>query len=302
MLLSRNVRSTSKDKVLSWVFLVPVIGILAIAAFIPLGYGLVLSFYKYKLNMPSLKPLFIGLGNYIDLFKDELFIRTLMNNIIFAFLSVSIEVVVGVIIAMLLSDDSKISRIIITVILVPMIIAPVVAGTLWRMMLDRTYGVVNYLLSFLNIPPVAWLASDRTALFSIIFVDFWQFMPYVAILVLSSIKSIPDTLFEAARVDGAGAFTIFKKIVLPIIAPVIIVVAMVRLIDAFKVFDTVFVMTQGGPGSATEMLPTYIYRQGIKFFKVGYSSATAILFIMAMSGIAFIFYRIRTSALERSGL
>ncbi|MEW5816675.1 MAG: sugar ABC transporter permease, partial [Spirochaetota bacterium] len=122
-----------------------------------------------------------------------------------------------------------------------------------------------------------------------------------AILILSSIKSIPDSFLDAARVDGASPWKVFLKVILPIISPVIIIVAMIRFIDAFKVFDTIFVMTQGGPGNATEMLPTYIYRQGIKFLNVGYSSATAILFIIAMSLVAWAFMRLRTYQLGRLG-
>jgi multiple sugar transport system permease protein len=299
MLISRNVKETRKDRILSWVFIMPVIIILLVTAFIPLGYGLVLSFFKYKLNMPGMKPLFIGFDNYINMFKDEMFVQSLTNNITFAILSVTIEVVVGIVVAMMLSDDSKRSRLITTILLVPMIIAPVAAGTLWRMMFDRTYGVINYLLSLIHLGPVSWLSDYHIAIFSIIFVDFWQFMPYVAVLVLSSLKAIPDSFIDAARVDGASSFDIFGKIVLPVISPVIIIVTMIRFIDAFKVFDTVFVMTQGGPGSSTEMLPTYIYRQGIKFFQVGYSSASAILFIIAMSVVAVLFNKLRTRQLRR---
>jgi multiple sugar transport system permease protein len=131
------------------------------------------------------------------------------------------------------------------------------------------------------------------------FVDIWQYIPFVAVLVLSSIKALPTSFLDAARVDGASPWKVFWKIILPIISPVIIIVAMIRFIDAFKVFDTIFVMTQGGPGNATEMLPTYIYRQGIKFMNIGYSSATAIVFVISMSLIAWAFSRLRDRQLKR---
>ena len=300
MLISRNITQDRTDKIFSWLFLVPVFLILLIAAFIPLGYGLGLSFFKYKLNLQP-KPIFVGLENYIGMFQDELFLQALGNNIHFALISVSIQVVVGVIIAMMLSDDNRLSRLLITFLLVPMIIAPVASGTLWRMMLDRTYGIINYLLNIVGLPDVSWLGDYRIAIYTIIFVDCWQFVPFVSILVLSSIKAIPKSFLDAARVDGASPWKVFTRIVLPITAPVVIIVAMIRFIDAFKVFDTIFVMTQGGPGNATEMLPTYIYRQGIKFLRVGYSSATAILFILSMSLIAFGFIRLRTRQLRMLG-
>jgi multiple sugar transport system permease protein len=300
MLITRTSYQSTTDKALSWLFVMPVIIILLITAFIPLGWGLYLSFFRYKLNMPSATA-YIGLKNYIDIFSDELIIRSLRNNVIFAGLSVSVELIVGVILAMMLSNDNRFTRGLVSILMVPMIIAPVAAGTLWRMMLDRTYGVVNYLMSFLGIQPVSWIGDPKIALYTIVLVDCWQYIPFVAVLVLSSIKAMPTSFLDAARVDGASPWKVFWRIILPISSPVIIIVAMLRFIDAFKVFDTIFVMTQGGPGNATEMLPTYIYRQGIKFLSIGYSSATAILFVIAMSLVAWSFQKLRDRQLLRLG-
>ena len=300
MLVTRTLYQSRTDKALSWMFVLPVIVILLATAFIPLGWGLYLSLFRYKLNMPSATA-FIGLKNYLDIFSDELTIRSLRNNAIFAGLSVSFELVIGIVLAMILSDDRRYTRVLVSILMVPMIIAPVVAGTLWRMMLDRTYGVVNYLLSFLGVPGISWIGDPKIALYTIVLVDAWQFIPFVALLVLSSIKAMPRSFLDAARVDGAGPWKVFWRIILPVTSPVIIIVAMLRFIDAFKVFDTIFVMTQGGPGNATEMLPTYIYRQGIKFLNIGYSSATAVLFVIAMSAIAWLFQRLRDRQLLRIG-
>ena len=301
MLITRRIYQTKTDMVYSWIFILPVILILLLAAFIPLGYGLVLSFHRFKLNIAGSRPVFVGLYNYIGMFKDEIFLKALSNNIVFALLSVSAELVIGVVVAMMLSDDNRNSRVMITLLMVPMIIAPVAAGTLWRMMLDRTYGVINYIITLVGLQPVSWLGDYRIAIYTVIMVDCWQFIPFVAILVMSSIKSIPKSFLDAARVDGASPWKVFILVVLPITAPVIIIVAMIRFIDAFKIFDVIFVMTQGGPGNATEMLPTYIYRQGIKFLDVGYSSATAVLFILVMSLVAWGFMRLRNLQLRRLG-
>lgn len=300
MLVTRNLYQSTTDKLLSWLFVLPVVVILLVAAFIPLGWGLYLSFFRYKLNMPSATA-FIGLKNYLNIFTDELMIRSLRNNVIFASVSVSLELLIGVVIAMMLATDSRLSRAMVSVLMVPMIIAPVAAGTLWRMMLDRTYGVINYLLSFIAIKPISWIGDPKIALYTVSFVDAWLYIPFVAVLVLSSVKAMPTSFLDAARVDGASPWKVFWKIILPITSPVIIIVAMLRFIDAFKVFDTIFVMTQGGPGNATEMLPTYIYRQGIKFLNIGYSSATAIVFVAAMSIIAWLFQKLRDRQLARLG-
>lgn len=301
MLISRNISASTNDKIVSWAFLLPVIIILTITAFVPLGYGLFLSFHKFQLNIPNSKPVFIGLSNYFEFIKDELFLKSLSNNVIFALLSVTLELIFGITIAMMLSEDNKTSRLMVTIVLIPMIIAPVVAGTLWRMMLDSTYGVVNYLLGLVGIMKVRWLGDPKLALYSIILVDFWKFTPYVAILIISSVKALPRSFLDSARVDGASPWKLFYYIVLPIVSPVIIIVAMIRFIDAFKVFDLVFVMTGGGPGSATEVIPTYIYRTGIKYFRVGFASSLAILFIITMFLISGIFIKLRTIQLERLG-
>ncbi|MCX7040942.1 MAG: sugar ABC transporter permease, partial [Spirochaetes bacterium] len=300
MIATRTAYQSTTDKALSWLFVLPVIIILLLAAFIPLGWGLYLSFFRYKLNIPSATA-FIGLKNYLNIFTDELTILSLRNNIIFAAVSVCAELLVGVVIAMMLSGDTRLSRGLVSILMVPMIIAPVAAGTLWRMMLDRTYGVINYLLSFVGVPPILWLGDPKIALYTVAFVDAWLYIPFVAVLVLSSIKAMPTSFLDAARVDGASPWKVFWWIILPIISPVIIIVAMLRFIDAFKVFDTIFVMTQGGPGNATEMLPTYIYRQGIKFLNIGYSSATAIVFVIAMSVVAYAFQKLRDRQLARLG-
>ena len=159
MLVTRTLYQSPTDKALSWAFVAPVIIVLLVTAFIPLGWGLGLSVFRYKLNMPSATA-FVGLQNYLDIFRDELVLRSLRNNVIFAVLSVSLELIVGVVVAMMLSDDSRFTRGMISILMVPMIVAPVAAGTLWRMMLDRTYGVVNYLLSFVGIRPISWIGTS----------------------------------------------------------------------------------------------------------------------------------------------
>ena len=301
MLLVRHFHSTRRDRTLSWLFLLPAFAVLAVAALVPLAYGLGLSLTDYDLSQPVVHSDFVGLRNYVELFSSQLFRQSVGNNVVFALLSVTLELVAGTLLAMLLASDDRVTRLATTVVLVPMVIAPVASGTLWRMMLDRTYGVVNYLLHFLGIPAIGWLSDYHVAIYAVIFVDFWQFTPYVAILVLSSIKSIPASLVDSARVDGASLWKVFTAIILPLAAPVVIIVAMIRLIDAFKVFDTVYVMTQGGPGNATLMIPNYIFQQGIQFFKVAYSSASAFVFIAAMFLLSAVFIRLRTIQLRRLG-
>ncbi len=291
--MNSKIWSNFSDKITTWLFLLPTCLILAITAFAPLVYSFWLSFNTLKLNVPNAKPIFVGLMNYIDMFRDERFIIAATNTVRFATISVVFEVILGTIMAMMLSSDSKKTRIIVSLFLIPMIIAPVAAGTLWRMMLDRTTGVINYFINLLGITPINFLGDVKYALKTVISVDIWRLTPWVTIIIASALKGIPSTAIAAAAVDGASKWKTFTKIILPLLRPVMIIVLMIRITDAFKVFDTVFVMTGGGPGMATEMLPNFIYNQGLKYLNIGYSAAMAFVFILVMSLISIIFIRLR---------
>lgn len=289
----RQIHSGLSDRATTWAFLLPTFVVLCITAFAPLAYSFWLSFNSFKLNQPNATPVFIGLQNYIELFHDERFWIATWNTTIFACGTVILELFFGVLLAMFLCKDSKFNRIAISIFLIPMIMAPVASGTLWRMMMDHTTGVVNYFLSLIGIEPIAFLGDVRYALASVMFVDVWRLTPWVTILVVSALKGIPGNTIEAAVIDGASKFKVFRYIVLPYLKPVVIIVLMLRLVDAFKVFDTVYVMTSGGPGTATSMLPNFIYNQGLKYFNGGYSAAAAFVFLFAMTLVSVVFIRIR---------
>lgn len=180
-----------------------------------------------------------------------------------------------------------------SILMIPMIMAPVAIGTLWRMMLDGTTGVINYLLGFLGIPGISWLSNPKFAMPAVMLVNVWQLVPWVTIIVAAGLKALPTECLEAAKVDGAKNIQIFWNLILPMISPLLIIVAMLRSVDAFKVFDTVYTMTNGGPGNATEMLPNYIYKQGLKFFDAGYTAALAIMFVIVMTLITALFLKFR---------
>lgn len=286
-------RAYGKDRLASWLFLLPTIVFLGITALFPLLYSFYLSFFKLKLNLPNAVPKFILFGNYIKLFTDKMLINSTVNTLIFAVFSVALEVVLGLCLAMALCSDKMWARICTSICLIPMIMAPVAVGTLWRMMLDSSTGVINYFLGFFGIPGIAWLSSPKTAMLSVILVNVWQLAPWVSIICAAGLKALPTDCLEAATVDGASSGQIFRKIVLPLMSPVLTVVVMLRFVDAFKVFDTVYVMTGGGPGSATEMLPNYIYKQGLKLFDAGYSASLAIVFVVLMTVVTAFFLRLR---------
>ena len=281
------------DKASTWLFLAPALIFLAITALFPLLYSLYLSFFKYKLNLPNQTPEFVGLSNYIRMFTDSMLHASTWNTLVFAVISVALEVVLGLMLAMIICSDKMWARVVTSIFMVPMIMAPVAIGTMWRMMLDGTTGVINYFLSFLGIAPIQWLSDATMAKISVLLVNVWQLTPWVAIICIAGLKALPGECIQAALVDGATPRQIFWRIVLPLVKPGLVIVIMMRFTDAFKVFDTIYTMTNGGPGTATEMLPNYIYKQGLKYYDAGYTAALAVVFVLTMTLVSLFFLRWR---------
>ena len=292
-------RDKNSDAVWSWIFMTPTTVFLVITALIPLLYSVYISFFKLKMNLPNATPTFVGFANYARMLTDKTLRVATSNTFKFAFISVTLELILGLFVAMAFCSDRRWARLGTSILLVPMIMAPVAIGTLWRMMLDGNTGVINYLLSFLGIESVNWLSNPKYAMPAVLFVNVWQLVPWVVIVAAAGLKALPGDCLEAALVDGASNRQIFWHIVLPMISPLLVIIYMLRFVDAFKVFDTVYTMTNGGPGTATEMLPNYIYKQGMKYFDVGYTAALAIAFVLVMSLFTAIFLRIRSKVEER---
>ena len=280
------------DKFACWAFLTPTLIFLAVTALFPLLYSVYLSFFRLKLNLPNQTPVFVGLANYTKMLTDTMLHTSTINTLVFAFVSVALEVVLGLMIAMVICSDKMWARVVTSIFMIPMIMAPVAIGTLWRMMMDASTGVLNYFLSFLGVDPIQWLADPFMAKVSVLLVNVWQLTPWVTVICAAGLKALPQDCIQAALVDGATPRQIFWKIVLPLIKPVLVIVVMMRFTDAFKVFDTIYTMTNGGPGTATEMLPNFIYKQGLKYYDAGYAAALAIVFVLTMAFITLVFLRL----------
>lgn len=286
------------DKLSAWLFLMPALIFLGITALFPLLYSVYLSFFRLKINLPNQKMLFVGVENYLKLFSDRLLKISTANTLWFAVVSVLCETVLGIVVAMVICSNKFWTKIVTSIFIIPMIMAPVAIGTLWRMMLDASTGIINYFINILGIESISFLSNPKTAMGSVIFVNIWQLTPWVTIITAAALKNLSEETLQAAIVDGASAFQIFRKIVLPLIKPVLVIILMIRFIDAFKVFDTVYVMTGGGPGTATEMLPNYIYKQGLRYFDAGYAASLAIMFVIVMTLCSILFLNWRKKEQE----
>ncbi len=271
----------------AYIFILPAIIILGLYSLYPLVYSIVMSFFEWNIVQPDATPLFVGLKNFIDMWQNENFLVSLKNSFLFSAITISLEFTLGLWFAVLFSQEIRGNSIFRSLFLIPLAITPVVTGLLWRMIFNPANGLVNHILEIFNLPPQMWLASPNLAFFSICFVDVWMWTPFVVIVFVAALKSIPTDLGEAAEVDGANRWQLFWKITFPIMLPVVIVVMLLRFIDSFKVFDTIFVMTGGGPGLSTEVLGLFLYKQGLKYFYIGRTSAVTIIFVMIIFAAAF---------------
>jgi len=288
-----------RDKHLKWYLVLPALLFLLGVCIYPLAVSLRLSFYQWNLAKPSVLRRFIGLANYANIFRDELWFSALKNTLLFVVVSVGIEFLLGLAFALLVSGEIKGKRAIRSMVLIPTMIAPVVVGLIWKMFLNSQYGILNYSLTLFGVRPhIDLLGSVTLALPSIILVDIWEWSPFIAVVLLAGILAIPHYQYEAAIVDGASVWHKFVFITLPFLTPCILVVLLIRVMDTFKIFDLVYVLTQGGPGSATEVMSSYIYRQGFKTLNMGYAAAMSyillIIIIIVSSSLVGIFEKGKT--------
>jgi len=285
------------DRIIGILFIIPTVGFLFFTSLYPLIYALVLSFFKWDLAI-SKEMKFIGFQNYIYAFKDKYFLYSLFITIIFVIITVTIQVIIGLIVAFLLSREGKRLRIARSLVLIPMVITPVVVGILWRMLFNPDFGLINYLFTVLGLTSQQWLGDPKIALISVMITDIWEWTPFVILCFVAGITALPSDSYEAAKIDGANNYQLLRHITLPLLKPVIIVTILLRVLDSFKVVDTVYVMTYGGPGNSTKLMSFFIYEKGLKYFQIGYASAISWIFIIFMFFFTFYFIRQRQRAEE----
>lgn len=250
----------------------PATALLVALSIFPLGYSLWLSLTDTAL-LSIAEPRFTGLRNYATILGDHLFWTSLGVTAVFAISVVTIQLGVGIGLAMALHRLQRGQQVLATVLLMPSILSPSVASFQWRQLFDYNSGVLNYALQKIGLPLQGWTADPHLALPSLVLVDFWEWTPFMMLLLFAGLQSLPPQVFEAARVDGSTGWQIFRFQILPLLRRVIAIAVILRLIAAFKIFDVIYVLTQGGPGSITESLAYYTYIQGFRYFTVGYSAA-----------------------------
>lgn len=264
-----------RQKLFPWLLVLPCLIVLLGVGVAPLLYVLLLSVTDFAFN----KPLeFVGLENFVTAFRDERFWYGMRITLWFVFASVSIQLLLALIGAWALARiNSTLRYFLLTVMLIPMLLSPTLAGLLWKMLLKARYGAVDYLVESIGIQGINWLADPAAALVGVTIADVWQWTPFITLILFAGIQSLSHEIHEAAYVDGASLWQAFSRITLPLLRPFILLAVFLRMIDAFKTFDLIWGITKGGPGSATESIALYTHKVGFTSFDLSYAAAISLL-------------------------
>ena len=268
------------NRLTPYMFVAPAAAVMVLALFYPILYMVWGSFRDWDPSQSLSETDFVGLANYIKLLGDAAFHESFWVTLVFAFTVVSVEMVLGVGLALLLDRNIRGMSVLRTLFILPMMIAPVVVGLVWRYMFHQTYGTFNRFLESIGLPKVDWLGQNP--LLSVIIADVWQWTPFIFILSLAALQSLPRSTLEAARIDGATSLQQIWFIKLPLMMPVLIVTMLLRLIDAFKVLEVILVLTGGGPGLSTEILALRIARTAREFRELGEAAAMSNFLLMLL--------------------
>ena len=258
----------------------------------PLVYTIWLSLNEWVVTSRHL-PRFVGIDNFVALATEPDFWWSIWRTSVFVGLGLLLQVPIGLGMALVLHRRFFGRGVARTLILLPMMATPAAIGLVWGMMMEPTLGVLNQILTSFGLPPSAWTSSPDTVLFALVLVDTWQWSPLITLFCLSGLAVIPDDLYEAARIDGASPFQEFVYITLPWLRPVLVIAIIFRAIDSLKTFDLIFVMTQGGPGRASETINMYAFVQGFHYFNMSYSSTIVVVFVLITLSISVMLLKMR---------
>ena len=289
---NRGSQSSWFDRHAYSLLLAPAVIVLLVLGVFPFLYSLWLSFHDWNMADRTAGWNFVGFANYAKILTaDPLFRAGLRATAIFVGVGVTIEMVLGTAIALLLNRDYPGHGIVRALIILPAMITPVVVGLIWRFMYNPDRGIINYLLSLLGVQGLDWLGRTNTAMPAVILVDIWEWTPFVALIALAALQSLDREPLEAAMIDGASSWQRFRFVIYPMILPALLVALLIRLMDSFKTFDIIYVLTLGGPGASTQVLSLYTYKYGFKFFQMGYAAALAYIMVIIVIILANVFIR-----------
>ncbi len=275
-------------------FAVPAAFIVAAVIVFPWLFTVFMSVHDWKV---SGNVYFVGLTNYVHLFHDDRFLWAVVRTLYFTTAAVVLPVLIGLWAAVCFARKFRLRGAARTAFILPMMATPVAIALVWTMMFHPQLGVLNYLLASVGLPPSSWVYSSDTVIPTLVMVETWQWTPLVMLIVLGGISSLPIDPYEAAMIDGASGWQMFRYITIPLIWPFIVVAAVMRVIDALKAFDTIFVITNGGPGTSSETINMLLYQTAFGYYDLGYGSAMVVVFFVLIMATSLVLLGIRQQEL-----
>lgn len=279
----------------SWVpalYLGPAVVIMAAACLYPVFFAIQLGLYDWSMGTPWSDARWVGLDAFVSAFSNARVWSSLWTTLVFAAVCVTAEMVLGISLALALERPVRGTAFFRTLFILPMMIAPIAVGLAWRYMFDAQFGIINAVLGLLHIAPMTWLADPTLAFAAIVIADIWQWTPFVFIMMVAALANVDGAVIEASRIDGANWWQMTLLVKLPMIAHVIAITLMMRLVDAFRVLEVIYVLTFGGPGDSTEILALHIYKTAFVGQQLGVAAAISVLLLVVVAGLSWVALRI----------
>lgn len=277
------------EKWAPWLLLTPTLIIMNVVGVYPLLHSLYLSFTGYRPTNPTQHQGWVGVDNYVRALTNDQFWHAIGMTSLFTACSVALSLALAIGLALLFHRKLPGFVLMRSVILIPMLVTPIAVGLIWRIMMIPELGALNYMFGLVGIDPMLWASSRSTAMISMILVDVWQWTPFMFIIIFAGLKSLPQSPFESAAIDGAGPLMTFRLVTLPMLKPVITIAVLLRLLDAIRTYDTVYIVTKGGPDFATDLISIYLQRVNFRFFDLGYGAAASWLILIFVLIVVLVF-------------
>jgi multiple sugar transport system permease protein len=274
-------------------FVLPALLVVGAVIIFPWAFTVWMSAFDWKIGSVAH---FVGFDNYTQLATNKRFLESILHTFYFTLLAVIFPLILGTIAALIFHREFPLRGMLRSIFTMPMMATPVAVALVWTMMFHPQQGVLNYLLSLVGLPPSLWVYSPTWVIPSLVLVEIWHWTPLIMLIVLGGLAALPTEPYESARLDGASEWQLFRYITLPLLAPFLIVAAVIRTIDALKAFDTIYVISQGGPGTASETINLYLYLQAFAFYNVGNASAVVVVFFIIILALALLLLHVREKA------
>ena len=286
MSTSMPTRSKVRSWMVGYLFVAPALLLMGAGLIYPVFQGFLLSLLDWGVGTPMSSAEFIGIENYIRMLTDDNVHESMWVTFKFGFFTITIEMTLGVALALLLEKPIRGASVFRTIFIMPLMISPVVVGLVWRYLFDARAGWINYYFEKFGFEPLVWLGEPHLAFFAIVFTDIWQWTPFVFIIVIAGLQALPSEVIEAARIDGANTMQQIFLVKLPMIKSILIIALLLRIIDVFKGLEVMLIMTEGGPGLSTELLSLHIYKTAFDAQQLGYAASISVLLLLIVFSLS----------------